>query len=64
MPLTPLDADGPDLTIKEARAHLRVSRWTLYRYIKDERFEGAWQTQGSWRIPQRDLIAYRDRQAG
>ncbi|HEX6681302.1 MAG TPA: helix-turn-helix domain-containing protein [Candidatus Limnocylindrales bacterium] len=65
MPPMQLVPDGPDLTVQEVANHLRVTKTTVYRYLNKGIFPGAWQTEEAWRIPQRDVIAYRERnQAG
>lgn len=61
MPPMPLNPEGPDLTVWEVAEHLRVTKTTVYRYLDKGLFPGAWRTEEAWRIPQRDVIAYRER---
>jgi excisionase family DNA binding protein len=56
-----LDADGEDLTTGEVAKRLRLTPRTISRYLASNEFPGAWQTRGSWRIPQSGVIAYIER---
>jgi excisionase family DNA binding protein len=61
MPLHALDPDGPDLTVTEVGKHLRVSKTTVYRYLEQELFPGAYQLEQAWRIPQQAVLDYQHR---
>ena len=55
----PPDA-GADMTVREVAKRLRISRWTVYRLLRDDQFPTAYRLAGSYRIPQsgvQDFVA-------
>lgn len=57
-------ATARDLTRLEAQKELGVIKLTMLRMIRRGEFPNAYQVgeRGDWRIPRRDLAAYRRRQ--
>jgi excisionase family DNA binding protein len=49
---------GPYWTVAELAAHVRTSPMTIYRLIKEDRFDGVIQVRGSFRLPEASVKAF------
>lgn len=52
-----LDPAGPDMTVEQLARCLGLSERTIYRYLDDGVFPGAYRI-GSYHIPQKTVIDY------
>lgn len=52
-----LDPAGPDMTVEQLAECLGLSERTIYRYLENGAFPGAYQI-GGWHIPQKTIIGY------
>ena len=55
-----LDPNGPDLTVRQLADKLEKSERTVYRWLQEKKFQGAYNI-GTWCIPQQSVIAYLNR---
>lgn len=57
-----LDPNGHDLRVTQVADVLQVSKTSIYRYLeRGDVFPHAFQLLADWRVPQRDVIAFRAR---
>jgi excisionase family DNA binding protein len=52
-----LDAQGPDLSVRELAQRLECSERTIYRWIEDGALAGMYRTRGRIKIPQESVLA-------
>lgn len=57
-PEQPSTTDGSVLTVRDVAVRLALSERTIYRYLDENLFVGAFRTEGSWRIPQESVDRY------